>query len=77
MRFDAYGVTGRQFPAPCQVFDATGACLSPVRECDTETGEVLRYEVAAGRFVIGPDGRPETIREMYPAPLVLRSAAFA
>lgn len=53
--------------------DATGAVLSPLVWCDTDTGEVERYVVKDGQWEMtpGPVCRVVTVREFRPAPLRL------
>ena len=53
-----------------RLLDETGQIvLYPVR-CDTETGDVERYDAPGGRFKLDPGtGRVAVVRETRPAPL--------
>lgn len=82
MRYDVDGKDGvafpkypdslAEFPDGFHTEDATGASLSPLRWCDTETGEAVRYVVGTdGKFAMNPDQTVKTVRGTYPAPLRL------
>jgi hypothetical protein len=56
---------------PGRLVDATGQVVGGYyRGCDTETGEVDRYDVRDGKFRIDPQTRRVVVlRVAYPAPL--------
>lgn len=72
MKYDAYGKTGQPFPFSCHVRDATGAILTPVKACDTETGQCERYILdVEGHFIVGENGLVLTETRTYPSPLTV------
>lgn len=54
---------------PCRVFDANNKEILDILWCDTETGEVERYVLNDGLFVINEFKEVETMHETFDAPL--------
>jgi hypothetical protein len=72
------GVPADAFAFPeggARVYDAAGERVRYCRSCDTETGEVERYDVRPDPdgsgcvFAIGDDGKCAVVAETRPAPL--------
>lgn len=72
MKYDANGRDGQPFPYLCNVIDANGQILTPVIQCDTETGWVMRYVFKDGRYQMDADGLPLVETRYFAAPLRLR-----
>lgn len=72
MKYDVNSRDGEPFPLPCHVRDATGAILTPVARCDTETGFAVRYLTTdQGHFATDGNGQLVTVAGKYPAPLTV------
>lgn len=76
MKYDVDGIDGEPFPpGHGYVADYLGRSLSPVKSCDTRTGECVRYVVGKDRkwktVGSGDSFGPALSRARYPAPLRL------
>lgn len=65
-----FDFTCRHHNTRFRVLDATGRQILYVKSCNTESGEVVRYEMTAnGTWKLGPSGKVPTVKEKHPAPL--------